>query len=494
MREAGIKFPPHIRGGMALYCCYPSKNANMKTLVFTTALSLLASLARSQDAPPADTPPAAPPAAEAAEKAPAKEPRPAWLGIGLNAEDGRIVIQSVVSDSPAAKAGLKAGDVIVKIDGKEIAGAVENVTKAVEVKKAGESIELQWQREDKTETVRIGLGERPNEPERLKFERRLQFTPGEFGGEFDRLKVAEDAGERKAGKDGDKLRDEVVKSLEKAQKAAEEAKSRSEAVIDKLRRELVEMEAKEAAGPAADASPRGAFLGVMLTPADGGRLRVAEVVPDSAAAKAGLKENDIIQSLDGKTYEDAQSFTAAIREKKPGDAVELRWKRGDREETAKVELTEPKKAAREERFEFRLDGDNKGGRDGQPGLRRGRVEGDLRSRVERDLRQRSPREGEGHFFRVPGGPGAWLFHRGPEQDAVWQQVEESVARSLRESGLAPEITERVMESLKKARHEKAEQRERRERLEREASDVERQMRELQERAGKLREELNEVSD
>ena len=65
---------------------------------------------------------------------------------------------------------------------------------------------------------------------------------------------------------------------------------------------------------AAPAEPRGAFLGVMLqelTPdlktrlgvtADKGAL-ITDVVPNSAAAKADLKEGDVITSVDGQPVE-----------------------------------------------------------------------------------------------------------------------------------------------------------------------------------------------
>jgi S1-C subfamily serine protease len=69
-------------------------------------------------------------------------------------------------------------------------------------------------------------------------------------------------------------------------------------------------------------NPR-AFLGVGLedTP-DGGAL-IDSVVEDSGAAKAGLREGDIIVGIDGGDVEGPWDLTRAVLEAQPGDLVEL---------------------------------------------------------------------------------------------------------------------------------------------------------------------------
>lgn len=72
----------------------------------------------------------------------------AYLGVSLtDAEGGGASVSSVVSGSPAERAKLKAGDVVVSVDGSEIqdsAGLVD----AVRSKKAGATVKLQVRRGD----------------------------------------------------------------------------------------------------------------------------------------------------------------------------------------------------------------------------------------------------------------------------------------------------------------------------------------------------------
>lgn len=59
------------------------------------------------------------------------------LGDYFGAPDGKgVLVSSVRENSPAAKAGLRAGDVIVEVDGKEVKGAFE-LTRLINEKKEG---------------------------------------------------------------------------------------------------------------------------------------------------------------------------------------------------------------------------------------------------------------------------------------------------------------------------------------------------------------------
>ncbi len=48
---------------------------------------------------------------------------PGYLGVLLNAIDGKLIVSDVADNSPAAYAGLKNGDVVVEVDGKEVKDA-----------------------------------------------------------------------------------------------------------------------------------------------------------------------------------------------------------------------------------------------------------------------------------------------------------------------------------------------------------------------------------
>lgn len=67
---------------------------------------------------------------------------------------------------------------------------------------------------------------------------------------------------------------------------------------------------------------------------------VSDVVPDSPAAKAGLKRGDVIISIDGKKVKDHQDFVMKVRHRMAGDEVALKVVRRGEERTLKAKLTE----------------------------------------------------------------------------------------------------------------------------------------------------------
>ena len=72
--------------------------------------------------------------------------------------------------------------------------------------------------------------------------------------------------------------------------------------------------------------------------ADGG-VKFAEVRENSPAAKAGLKAGDILTMFGGSPIRTLYDFTFALREKKPGDEVEVTVLREGKPLTVKVVLT-----------------------------------------------------------------------------------------------------------------------------------------------------------
>ena len=67
------------------------------------------------------------------------------------------------------------------------------------------------------------------------------------------------------------------------------------------------------------------FLGVSLGDRrDGGQgALIGEVEPDSPAEAAGLLDSDIVIAVDGNTVDGAAGLVAAIRDREPGDEVEI---------------------------------------------------------------------------------------------------------------------------------------------------------------------------
>jgi serine protease Do len=89
----------------------------------------------------------------------------------------------------------------------------------------------------------------------------------------------------------------------------------------------------------------GGYLGVSLEPAEKG-VKISDIQPGSAAAKAGLKINDLVLSVAGKSVESIEALQQALQKHKPGDLVAVHIKRSDevRDIEAKLGKRPPERA------------------------------------------------------------------------------------------------------------------------------------------------------
>jgi putative serine protease PepD len=85
----------------------------------------------------------------------------AYVGVRIESVAGGAKITKIVAGSPAAKAGLKVGDVITAFDGKTITSADE-LTAAVTAAKPGEQATVTLQRGGATQHVTVTLGVQPS--------------------------------------------------------------------------------------------------------------------------------------------------------------------------------------------------------------------------------------------------------------------------------------------------------------------------------------------
>jgi len=99
-------------------------------------------------------------------------------------------------------------------------------------------------------------------------------------------------------------------------------------------------------------STRGSWLGVgvaevtpekvkqLKLPAERGAL-LGKIVPDSPAAKAGLKENDVVTEINGQRVEGSEQFRRMIREIPAGRTAQLSVWRDGRQQNVAVTLGKP---------------------------------------------------------------------------------------------------------------------------------------------------------
>lgn len=199
-----------------------------------------------------------------------------------------VLIESVDEDSPAAKAGLRKGDVVVEFDGERVR-SVRQFTRLVTETPVGRTVAAAVQREGQRVTVNLA----PRAPEGVRFM------------DGDLFRGAEE------------LRN-FAYSVPRAVRPETDARRQLESLI----------------------RPGGTVLGITTDDLSGqlgeyfgtkeGAL-VSSVRPDSLGAKTGLKAGDVITSLNGATVansaelrrrlarlESGEEFTlGVVRDKKP---------------------------------------------------------------------------------------------------------------------------------------------------------------------------------
>ncbi len=89
--------------------------------------------------------------------APAATP---WIGLEITRTQGGVLVKQVIPDSPSARAGLLAGDVIVTADGLAMTAAGDLINH-VQQKGVGEHVTLTLTRAGQTRTVDLPLVPRP---------------------------------------------------------------------------------------------------------------------------------------------------------------------------------------------------------------------------------------------------------------------------------------------------------------------------------------------
>ncbi|MCE7973074.1 MAG: PDZ domain-containing protein [Leptolyngbya sp. PLA1] len=96
------------------------------------------------------------PAAPEPPAVPQVEAPKVMVGIRMDEEDGHVVIADVIDDTPAARAGMQAGDVLVSVGGVEIK-AMTDVRQALKDKNPGDEIEVKVEREGAAQVLKVTL-------------------------------------------------------------------------------------------------------------------------------------------------------------------------------------------------------------------------------------------------------------------------------------------------------------------------------------------------
>jgi serine protease Do len=202
-----------------------------------------------------------------------------WIGVRVeNGKDRGVVVRSVERNSPAARVGLKEGDVIIQFNKEDVAGVVQ-FTRLVRETPVGHTVEIKIQRENRGQTLHVTA-------------EKLPFSNG-FGGlelQLPRIRVRDFP--------------QVQVNPTYVQSGI-----RVERLTDQLRD----------------------FFGVYSSAG----VLVTSVDPGSAADKAGLKAGDVITSIDGKSIRTPNDFSREMRAR--GSKTSLKVMRAKQEQEISVE-------------------------------------------------------------------------------------------------------------------------------------------------------------
>jgi serine protease Do len=192
-------------------------------------------------------------------------------GFGFRPEQKGALVQQVVKGAPADKAGMEAGDLVVSMNGKpvESSGAL---TRGVATVPPGEKVNLSVIRKGSEKKVTVTVMKRPDEE---------ALARGELQGD--------EQGEPQG--DGD---------------AEGKSKVKLGITVQPLTPELARR---------LDAEP-------------GEGLVVVDVDPDGPAARAGIREGDVILELNRSRVKSSADVAKALGKLKEGDIALLRVKRG----------------------------------------------------------------------------------------------------------------------------------------------------------------------
>lgn len=276
------------------------------------------------------------------------------------AVDEGILVAHVVADSPAAQAGLRRGDIIIKVGDKAV-NQLSELTASLAALKAGDSLTLTIQRGDAERTLTVTVGERSQQAYLgiVPCADGQTTMPAATNGVFV-VEVEKDSAAQKAGlQSGDQIisvdgqaldADHSLSDLIGAHKPGDNVSlevqraASSEAVT--LQATLGENPQKAGTGylgvrvtgqrfhAPTDGEPQMPFFGrpngddgslAPNTLPDGvnqGAL-VLNVVADSPAAQAGVQPGDVIKAVNDQEVSATTTLPQALAHFKPGDKVTL---------------------------------------------------------------------------------------------------------------------------------------------------------------------------
>lgn len=206
-------------------------------------------------------------------------------GLDIKVKNG-VLISEVIEDSPAEKAGIEDGDVVVKFGRKKVTSP-EELSELVGDADVGDDVKIQFSRGGKSKTVTVTLGDWSDQPQ-VSF-----MTPGDFDFDFD-----------------------------------------APSFVSSLRPFRLGVRVSELNS---DLAP---YFGVD----EGEGILVLDVGDESTAEEAGVKAGDVIVDIEGNDIRSVGDIHGAISEMDSGDEFEMTVVRKKKKVKLEGEMSESSRA------------------------------------------------------------------------------------------------------------------------------------------------------
>lgn len=213
----------------------------------------------------------------------------AMLGVVTEETDGGVKVTDITDESAAKKAGIKEGDIITKINDTKIDDP-DKLSEVVRKHKPGEKVTVTLLRDKKEQKITAELG-------KWKGVGTFNYGPGQFKMDMPEYR---------------------------------------ELLTPKINQRMGMSQGLGQGWSWSGGQPR---LGLSVQDTDDGKgVKVLEVDEESNAAKAGLKENDIITHFNDKEVNSADEVAKLVKENKDKTTIKLKINRNGKTENVEVKM------------------------------------------------------------------------------------------------------------------------------------------------------------
>jgi serine protease Do len=231
-----------------------------------------------------------------------------FLGVVTETAEKGVQIESVVPNSPAEKAGLKVGDILLKVNDNQIQSP-EMLQQVIKACKPNETVQIRYMRDGKKQKTEATLQSKKEIKRKV-----MVFSGNSTIQDLNLDKLLENVEDKSII-----IKDELMKEIEGAVGAT---KDMDVQIFPKRKSKL--------------------GLKIQDTENESG-VRILEVAPESASEKAGVKNNDIILEINGKSIKNTDDARYQLQETDAKNNYSMQIEREGKRMMLEIKIPKPLK-------------------------------------------------------------------------------------------------------------------------------------------------------